>query len=963
MHAKAYATGNHVAFAAAPDLRLAAHEAAHAVQQREGVQLSGGIGRAGDEYERHADAVADQVVRGESAAALLQPMTQQDAARGREVQRQDSDQASQAGEQRTDSAGARGDEGTTGLGSNVSSDPIINRIAEVHPDGITIVLYAEHPITGDEEVDKNNREFVVQGRGAGRRYQAVSASGDQLILGQGIPFRSRTDISQNVNHAYTTLRARYQATRAEGAEDEPRFLRANRLTIFCHGSEQRLRLPGADLTISNLDAFVDAIRDALHPGVNVQLFACNVANGDDSLAAVMAGALGEEASVFGHTTPAHTTENAQARVFGAAAGNQPEGKHMRDIMFPPAFIEAEMTRIWGTFAEGERERLRSMLGARVERFYQWAAGLRGGWDNEVRQSMQRETAGEGNIYSRRSMFGREMFMNPDRARDIAQRHFVQWVASHIREFEVLHPVTEAARNGAAASGSAPSPASAEPQASDTGAQPEQPATSTPAASDSAAPPGTGSPGESAVESGDEPADVSAARPLLRMGSRGDAVHDAQRLLNTHGAQIAENGEFESSTRAAVIAFQRLSSLAVDGIIGEHTWAALHGETPAAGTPAATDATRDEAAAVEQDAEDSSRSEPAELSEDESAIDSGSEWNRRSRPRAGQTLQGCPLQQSGRHYTVTANGRSFVVRQYRGSGPWGIMYSGNSGNALLRQVMQEMSAHYRETGETYRAQAVLGMRVLGEGGISAINTYDNQVFTLGAGFAGGRLNRLLHELSGTPAASAVSSISYFSGLRFNRSEEIRLDIRAISRLVAMIENSHAEDFARAQVREYLAGSALPTSNAGAAERTGNQIADQVQPAVIGVAAYLKHGRPRFTPNPPADVQTALRIAPGNPSAQMAVLLKLHAQRIARDRERSPRVYRNNAVEAAERRLPNKIPHFERAMKAEQSDFRFDYGAASGIIPCLGSGAWATRNEQPSGVWLHEGNRYWDFGSPI
>ena len=69
--AQAYATGNDVAFAAPPDLETAAHEAAHVVQQRAGVQLLGGLGTDGDGYERHADAVAQAVVRGESAAALL----------------------------------------------------------------------------------------------------------------------------------------------------------------------------------------------------------------------------------------------------------------------------------------------------------------------------------------------------------------------------------------------------------------------------------------------------------------------------------------------------------------------------------------------------------------------------------------------------------------------------------------------------------------------------------------------------------------------------------------------------------------------------------------------------------------------------------------------------------------------------------------------------------------------------
>ena len=71
MGAEAYATGDHVAFHGQPDLHTAAHEAAHVVQQRAGVQLTGGVGQAGDAYEQHADAVADAVTRGESAAALL----------------------------------------------------------------------------------------------------------------------------------------------------------------------------------------------------------------------------------------------------------------------------------------------------------------------------------------------------------------------------------------------------------------------------------------------------------------------------------------------------------------------------------------------------------------------------------------------------------------------------------------------------------------------------------------------------------------------------------------------------------------------------------------------------------------------------------------------------------------------------------------------------------------------------
>jgi hypothetical protein len=63
--------GDRVALGPSADLRTAAHEAAHVVQQAAGVHLSTGVGQDGDRYERHADAVADRVVRGESAEDLL----------------------------------------------------------------------------------------------------------------------------------------------------------------------------------------------------------------------------------------------------------------------------------------------------------------------------------------------------------------------------------------------------------------------------------------------------------------------------------------------------------------------------------------------------------------------------------------------------------------------------------------------------------------------------------------------------------------------------------------------------------------------------------------------------------------------------------------------------------------------------------------------------------------------------
>jgi outer membrane protein OmpA-like peptidoglycan-associated protein len=69
--AEAYALNGQVAFRDQPSLHTAAHEAAHVIQQRAGISLPGGVGSEGDAFERHADAVADRVVAGESAEHLL----------------------------------------------------------------------------------------------------------------------------------------------------------------------------------------------------------------------------------------------------------------------------------------------------------------------------------------------------------------------------------------------------------------------------------------------------------------------------------------------------------------------------------------------------------------------------------------------------------------------------------------------------------------------------------------------------------------------------------------------------------------------------------------------------------------------------------------------------------------------------------------------------------------------------
>jgi hypothetical protein len=140
MGAEAFATGDHVAFGTTPSLHTAAHEAAHVVQQRRGVSLQRGVGAAGDVYEEHADRVADAVVAGRSAEALLDAHVGAGAA-GAAVQRKPSDVPHFVS---TVTAATPSEAGTL-----LMADPNVRELfAQVFPDGVIAQLPALVGLTG-----------------------------------------------------------------------------------------------------------------------------------------------------------------------------------------------------------------------------------------------------------------------------------------------------------------------------------------------------------------------------------------------------------------------------------------------------------------------------------------------------------------------------------------------------------------------------------------------------------------------------------------------------------------------------------------------------------------------------------------------------------------------------------------------------------------------------------------------
>lgn len=64
-------------------------------------------------------------------------------------------------------------------------------------------------------------------------------------------------------------------------------------------------------------------------------------------------------------------------------------------------------------------------------------------------------------------------------------------------------------------------------------------------------------------------------PTLRIGSRGASVQRLQQLLRNEGYDPGPvDGIFGARTQSAVMAFQRDTHIAVDGIVGVQTWTAL-----------------------------------------------------------------------------------------------------------------------------------------------------------------------------------------------------------------------------------------------------------------------------------------------------------------------------------------------------------------------------------------------------
>jgi hypothetical protein len=189
---------------------------------------------------------------------------------------------------------------------------------------------------------------------------------------------------------------------------------------------------------SNIEAFARGLTDAVLPGVRVQLFACSTGAestrssyqewtghtqgeraGGSSMAASLATALGPDATVSAHTTVGHTTENYAARVFGAEAGAGAGGITLFDSMYPEAFVQTELTRLYASLDDAGRAARHDSL-----RELMWS---------HFKDSVIAEHNRAASAKRYPLPMGQECFVNPDHARQLLHADWQTWSASRLSQ--------------------------------------------------------------------------------------------------------------------------------------------------------------------------------------------------------------------------------------------------------------------------------------------------------------------------------------------------------------------------------------------------------------------------------------------------------------------------------------------------------------------------------------------------
>jgi hypothetical protein len=336
------------------------------------------------------------------------------------------------------------------------ADDDLERIKKDFPTGVTVAIYPQYDY-GSAKVRQNNKEFYTQSNLFAANNNVVGLSGGDITRGHPIPIHDLAEVIETVQSIHRGLAERYRQSLPPDRRDGPlpAFTRIKNLALFAHGEPYGMGLNKTNryellsiqkqLRAANIHAFVQGLSGAVAADVNVQLFACNTARepkyakeqyvdweghkqgerrGAGSFAAQLAEELGPEASVFGHTTAGHTTENYAATAFGKIVGGE-GGLHLFDLMYPESFIMSELTRLFPDLSQEDRIALHDKLRDEMWRHYKDSVHgeAHGRKVRDPKQHGKKIVDKSKRYTSGTPPLGQEMFLNPEHARELFQENW------------------------------------------------------------------------------------------------------------------------------------------------------------------------------------------------------------------------------------------------------------------------------------------------------------------------------------------------------------------------------------------------------------------------------------------------------------------------------------------------------------------------------------------------------------
>ncbi len=320
-----------------------------------------------------------------------------------------------------------------------TTDDAINAIQKAHPNGINVAFYGGYK-TNDSKgyygySGDGDNEFTAQANNGAKLGQTV---GSNLTLGKAIMANSYESLKSLSAELISTIQTRYAAAKPKDAPESPDHLKIKDLSLYYHGYQSGLNIPGTDITTKNVKDYVTTIRDGALDSVNVQLFACTAAKGEGSFAETMAKELGGGAQVYGHTTAAHCTENTSARVFNAEG----EATDMVDVLFPESWKQSEAKRIWGS---GYTDAAYAQLNSDLNSYYKSCCDNWRSAERKAFMALYPETVGV-DYYKNFSINGLLMFTEPEEMSLKLQNAWRNWALTNHQDYSKFGTLADSFNN-------------------------------------------------------------------------------------------------------------------------------------------------------------------------------------------------------------------------------------------------------------------------------------------------------------------------------------------------------------------------------------------------------------------------------------------------------------------------------------------------------------------------------------